>query len=177
MTGDLLGTLLILWAAACLVWAAAVDLRERRIPNGAVLALAIGSLAQMALAAGGAPVLSALSGAGERLACAAVLVAATTAFECFWRASRGGVHGIGMGDVKLLGACALWVGAAVLIVVALACLVALCCELPRRRLTFAFGPYIALAFGACLLVTLEPQATLPYVLELPLVHIGLPLAA
>jgi len=139
--------------AAVLVWAAAIDVRVRRIPNPAVALLLTGALVHAAFASCGFEVpLAWLPPAGERLLSSAMILVLGLLCEALWRASHSGAHGMGMGDVKLFAAAAAWLGLFVLWAVLAACLLALAVEVPRRRSTFAFGPYIALAFVACLLV-------------------------
>ena len=88
----------------------------------------------------------------ERLFCAAAALAVGYGFELAWRRARGGAHGMGFGDIKLLAAVSLWLGPAILWVVFLSCLLALAVELPRGRRAFAFGPYIVAASAFCLLI-------------------------
>jgi prepilin peptidase CpaA len=92
--------LLTLCALALFAAAAATDLGARRIPNRLTLALALVGLARIALAPAGAAVLS----LGVDLGAAAVVFLLGTA----------GFHLrlLGGGDVKLLAAGALWIGAA-----------------------------------------------------------------
>jgi prepilin peptidase CpaA len=94
---------LSLAALALLVAAATTDALERRIPNALPLGLALVGLARIALdlAAGGA----ALPLAADVAAAAAVFLLGAVGF-------RFGL--VGGGDVKLLAAAALWLGAAAL---------------------------------------------------------------
>lgn len=96
--------------------------------------------------------LAGLPAAGERLACAAICVVGGVGGELLWRKRHGNRHGMGMGDIKLLGAVALWIGFLVWVALAAACMLALVCEAPRGRRAFAFGPYIAAASVVCLVV-------------------------
>jgi len=91
--------LLTLCALALFAAAAATDIGARRIPNRLTLALALVGLARIALAPAGAAVLS----LGVDLGAAAVVFLLGTA----------GFHLrlLGGGDVKLLAAGALWIGA------------------------------------------------------------------
>ena len=153
--GAALSALLVLWFAACCTAAALIDARERRIPNAASGCLALGALAQAALRdLAGLPVLTALPAAGERLLWAAGLGASLLLFELVWRRSHGGRHGMGLGDVKLAAAATLWLGALGPLGFAAACAAAALAALVRRRSSFALGPYLAGAFGACLLLAL-----------------------
>lgn len=138
---------------ACLA-AALVDARTRRLPNPLVALVAACALAQMLLAGPcglGQP--PALPSAPERIAACALTLAALLGAGALWRRLRD-ERGMGMGDVKLLGAIALWLGAGVAWALALACLLALAANLPRGRRTFAFGPYLALSFAALLALAL-----------------------
>ncbi|HVL22367.1 MAG TPA: prepilin peptidase [Amaricoccus sp.] len=95
---------LSLAALALLVAAATTDALDRRIPNTLSVGLALVGLARIALdlATGGA----ALPVAADLAAAAAVFALGATGF-------RFGL--IGGGDVKLLAAAALWLGAAALL--------------------------------------------------------------
>lgn len=139
--------------AFCVPLAIAVmcDLRERRIPNGCTAVLALGGLLQMLGAAlvPEAP-LDCLPPTPERLVCALTCVGGGTAVEMLWRSRHENRHGMGFGDIKLLGAVALWIGLLVWVALALACVLAVLCEVPRGRRVFAFGPYIAVASVVCL---------------------------
>lgn len=145
--------------AACSVALSVFDARDRRIPNALVLVLALSALVQMGTqapfgGAAGASVLAFWLGpAGARLAWAAGVIVVAGGAELVARNLRGGRHSLGLGDVKLLAAEALWLGEGVLFALALACVSAALVEgLLRRRRAFAFGPYIALASGACLVM-------------------------
>ncbi len=147
--------LLVLWFFACCVAAALVDARERRIPNAVCATLAFGALAQTALRdLAGLPVLETLAPAWGRLTWAAGFAAALVLFELAWRRTHDGRHGMGFGDVKLAAAATLWLGPLGPAGFACACAAAALASLVRRRRSFALGPYLALAFGACLLLTL-----------------------
>lgn len=150
-----LACLLATWCLASCGVAAVVDARTRRIPNAAVLSLALCAAVQMGLChAAGLAVLVSLGDWQERLMWSAALLAVGCAAEFFWRALHGGEHGMGLGDVKLLAAMALWLGPAVLVVLVVACAAAVVANLALGRKRFAFGPYLATSFGACLLLTL-----------------------
>ena len=145
-------------AVSCLacVWAARVDARERRLPNPLVGAVAACALVEMLLTGPcglGQP--PALASAPERVCACALTLAVLLAANGLWRCLRG-ERGMGMGDVKLLAACALWLGADVVWVLALGCGLALAANLPRARRTFPFGPYLACAFAALLALACLP---------------------
>ena len=149
--------LLGVFVAVC-VFAAVTDARERRIPNAAV---AVGSLAGLAwiavatLAPASFPASHlALYGPGVRVAVALAVLGLGFGFEALWRRLRNGAHGVGMGDVKFCAMAALWLGPDVIFALALASVAALAVNLPRGRRTFAFGPYLAFAAIAALLVRL-----------------------
>ena len=136
-------------AVAVFLMAAGYDLAERRIPNGLVLALAALGLARLAWGlVGAAPVTP-----GADLAAAAAIFASGAVL--FHLSLMGG------GDVKLLAAGALWLGAASLapfiVVTALAggalafvyMGLALALRLPRRdRPALPYG--VAIAAGGIL---------------------------
>ncbi len=136
---------LLVAAAGLCVALCRADLRERRLPNALVAALwACFGLLCLALS----PDLAAF---GASLAWGLGTLVVLTGVELAWRRVSGGSHGVGLGDVKLLGAFALMLHGYVLVQVGLACILALVANLPRGRRTFAFGPYLCLA-GWCLLV-------------------------
>jgi len=130
------GPLLVLGFA--LLAAAVVDLRIRRLPDPLTLAVA---LAGAGLAAGRGP--GALAGGAVAATLAALVLLAIRALS----ARRSGEPGLGLGDVKLIAALALWLGPATpLMVVFAAGLGLLAAGLdrggePRRP----FGPALALA--------------------------------
>lgn len=139
---------LSLAALALLVAAATTDAIERRIPNALSLGLALLGLARIALdlAAGGAalPVAADLAGA------AAVFALGAAGF-------RFGL--VGGGDVKLLAAAALWLGAAALLpflmatalaggLLAVVFLVVALFHRDRAKVALPYG--IAIAAGAIL---------------------------
>ncbi|MBS5450189.1 MAG: prepilin peptidase [Coriobacteriia bacterium] len=152
------------WACVSLTLAALgtgafVDAIERRIPNACVVIVALCALVQLALHASGLLVSTSFSGLapdGSRLLSAAGVLGVLLAAEALWRAMRGR-HGIGLGDVKLLSALALWLGPGIVAVLFLASLAGCAVSLARGQRTFAFGPYIALAGGACLMLRLFAQ--------------------
>lgn len=129
-------------AVIALVRAAMVDVRERRLPNALTLAVAVLGIGQMTLVVMlRLPEPSGFSPAPERILSASVTLAVLFSFEQAWRRVRG-ESGLGYGDVKLLGALALWVGPAVLIVLASSALIAACIGIARGVHSFAFGPYL-----------------------------------
>lgn len=119
----------------------AVDLRARRLPNllNGAIALTGGLLAAMA---GTARLL-------EGLAAAAVIAGVLLLLRSI-RGASGRDPGLGLGDVKLLAALALWLGTASPAVLALAASIGLAAVLVRRprESGVAFGPYIAAAAWA-----------------------------
>lgn len=131
--------LLSLLAAVC-----AIDARYGIIPNSIVLALA----------AGGATV-AALDGFAtlwERAVEAALVLVGTCLFRAAYRAIRG-FDGLGLGDVKFLGAGVLWIGIEgtptlllVAVFSALASLVVLKLEGHelQGRQAISFGPHLAI---------------------------------
>lgn len=127
----------------------AADLRERRIPNLWVLVLGLGGLLQMLVFTS---VFDWLPSGLERLGCAVLVLLGGLGLELIWRRLHQGAHGVGLGDIKLASALALWLGWGVIPMVGFACAGALALELPRKRTTFAFGPYIAAASVVCLVV-------------------------
>jgi leader peptidase (prepilin peptidase)/N-methyltransferase len=124
-----------------LVAIAATDLAERRIPNALVAAVVLVSLGCRAVSEPSLLVESSIAGA---LAFVAALLLANFA--------RGG---LGMGDVKLIGAMGFVLGSQIfeaLFIGTAAGAVAAILIMARhgRRATFAYGPYLAL--GAALAV-------------------------
>ncbi len=115
-----------------------VDARTRRLPNALVGVVALCGVALL-----GSDLLCREPPALRVCWCAGTLAALGTC-ETLRRRLRGG-RGIGFGDVKLIAAFALVLGSSVIVAVLLSCLLALAVEVPRRRRTFAFGPYLCLA--------------------------------
>ena len=112
--------------AACLLVAAVVDARTRRLPHGLAVALLIAASAY-ALAWEGPGRLA------VHMRAALVVVAALMAFELAWRRRRG-APGQGAGDLKALGA--LMVAAPVRTLLAYAgalALLALGCVIAQQR--------------------------------------------
>ena len=133
-----------------LLWAAVCDACTRRIPNVSVAALAL-----LGLVGNMTPLLGmSLPYAQGLKSCAVValgVTAAFLAFEVVWRAVSGRGAGLGMGDIKLIGAAALTLGAWVLPCVAVACVLAAAVETLRGNKAFAFGPYLCTTFAVCFL--------------------------
>ena len=133
-----------------LLWAAVCDACTRRIPNVSVAALAL-----LGLVGNMTPLLGmSLPYAQGLKSCAVValgVTAAFLAFEVIWRAVSGRGAGLGMGDIKLIGAAALTLGAWVLPCVAVACVLAAAVETLRGNKAFAFGPYLCTTFAVCFL--------------------------
>lgn len=142
------------WAIAAVlvglsVWAGVVDARSRRIPNACCALVALCGVAlQVARAQSRvAPVL------GEPLACVELAVALLVAGVCLELAYRrlSGHSGLGMGDVKYVAAWAVSLGWLVAPALAVACLLGAAWGLATRQRTFAFGPWLSLAFVAAFL--------------------------
>ena len=150
MLGILAAVLLSSTFLGVLLWAAVCDARTRRIPNASVAALALLGLAGNAFVLLGME----LPSAQGLKSCAVValgVTAAFLAFEVIWRAVSGRGAGLGMGDIKLIGAAALTLGAWVLPCVAVACVLAAAVETLRGNKAFAFGPYLCTTFAVCFL--------------------------
>lgn len=150
MLGILAAVLLSSTFLGVLLWVAVSDARTRRIPNASVAALAL-----LGLAGNMAPLLGMdLPYVQGLKSCAVValgVTAAFLAFEVVWRAVSGRGAGLGMGDIKLIGAAALTLGAWVLPCVAVACVSASVVETLRGNKAFAFGPYLCTTFAVCFL--------------------------
>jgi prepilin peptidase CpaA len=124
-------------------WLAVMDVRDRRLPNKGVLAVAILFFADAVLAQ------KSLSATGEH-----VLVAAVVGVLCVGLYL---MNMLGGGDVKLIAAVGLWVGSNLLVATSTLMLVAITgllvalLGLATRRLDPAecFGPMRALAFFSC----------------------------
>ena len=145
-------TLSLVTFLICSIPLAVMDIRERRLPNGLNALLAIGGVAGHAYRSISdqtwQPLLSSILGGLVGLGFMLML----------WGVSRGG---LGMGDVKLVGAlgCSIADAMALFVAVALAFVIAALwalVNLVRRRCTrrsrLAFGPFILL--GAWLVVAL-----------------------
>lgn len=143
------------WAIAAVlvglsVWAGVVDARSRRIPNACCVLVALCGVAlQIVRVQGGvAPVL------GEPLACVELAAALLVAGVCLELAYRrlSGHSGLGMGDIKYVAAWAVSLGWLVVPALVVACLLGATWGLATRQRTFAFGPWLSLAFVAASLV-------------------------
>ena len=148
--GIFAATLLTCAFLGVLLWAAVSDARTRRIPNASVAALAL-----LGLACNMTPLLGMdLPYVQGLKSCAVValgVTAAFLAFEAIWRAVSGRGAGLGMGDIKLIGAAALTLGAWILPCVVVACVLASVVETLRGNKAFAFGPYLCTTFAVCFL--------------------------
>ena len=148
--GIFAATLLTCAFLGVLLWAAVSDARTRRIPNASVAALAL-----LELAGNMTPLLGMdLPYVQGLKSCAVValgVTAAFLAFEAIWRAVSGRGAGLGMGDIKLIGAAALTLGAWILPCVVVACVLASVVETLRGNKAFAFGPYLCTTFAVCFL--------------------------
>ncbi len=121
-----------------LICAAAVDVRVRRLPDPLTFATAV--LAALLAAEAGWPRLV------EGAVAAAVTIGVLLAVRALAR-RRGGRDGLGLGDVKLMAALALWVGAATPWMAAAAAVLGLAAAPWARDAEgrIAFGPMIAAA--------------------------------
>lgn len=132
------------------VWAGIVDARSRRIPNACCVLVALCGVAlQIVRVQGGvAPVL------GEPLACVWLAAAVLVTGVCLELAYRrlSGYSGLGMGDIKYVAAWAVSLGWLVAPALVVACLLGAAWGLATRQRTFAFGPWLSLAFVAASLV-------------------------
>ena len=148
--GIFAATLLTCAFLGVLLWAAVSDARTRRIPTASVAALAL-----LGLAGNMTPLLGMdLPYVQGLKSCAVValgVTAAFLAFEAIWRAVSGRGAGLGMGDIKLIGAAALTLGAWILPCVVVACVLASVVETLRGNKAFAFGPYLCTTFAVCFL--------------------------
>jgi leader peptidase (prepilin peptidase)/N-methyltransferase len=142
---------LLALASLALAW---IDFRQGIIPDWLNMSVALAGLAQAWLLDGWD---AALAAAGEGLIIGAIV------FALRWLYFRlRGHHGLGLGDVKLLAASAVWIGVAgvpmQLLVGSIAALIAaLALHITGRTMTrqtaLPFGPFLALG----LLVTLALQ--------------------
>lgn len=130
-----------------------VDARTRTIPNRLVGALAALALLQMLLDdVLGVACCSFLATPLERVLWCVGTFSALLLGELAWRRMQDGSHGMGLGDVKLLAAFALWFAGGVVVVLLSACLLAVGWSAVRRRRTFPFGPFLSVC--ACLVLAL-----------------------
>jgi leader peptidase (prepilin peptidase)/N-methyltransferase len=127
------------WAAVqvALVALAAVDLRERRLPNAIVVPLGVSAIV--------------LRLAFERGALVEILVAGAVAFAAFLVLAVAARGGLGMGDVKLAAAEGLLLGKVAVealllgvVVGGVAAALLLVTRRAGRTTTYAYGPYLVL---------------------------------
>lgn len=161
-------------AVACLLaFASRVDFRCRRIPNGCVAALCVAWAAQhgalavlgvsrtrlfdQAVAAGITEPLANifwLPSVPVGLVSAVVAVVILLGANQLYERIRG-KQAMGLGDVKLIGALALFAGPMrLMMALALACGFALLGSLLARQRTFPFAPALTLGFACALLARL-----------------------
>ncbi len=134
---------------ACLVYIAWSDWRSFRVPDHATLPLGLGGLVWAYLYA--SPVVHVVAA----IIAAGVFLALAIGYERLRK-----VEGLGLGDVKLVAAGALWVGSGIALATALGAGAALAVTLLRMRLGHAgmtdpipFGAYLAAGIGAVFLLT------------------------
>ena len=151
----ILAFIVIVVLIGLLLWLSVVDVRERRLPNKLVLAVAVlglvFSLVQCVYVSSWLPLKNALT--GMFLAAAPALL-----FSLIYYFVRK-QEGFGAGDIKLLAALGLHLGTIGILLLPLASLLAALVTLPQllfnkekaRKHTLAFGPYISVA--AILLLT------------------------
>jgi leader peptidase (prepilin peptidase)/N-methyltransferase len=143
---------LILLGLAC-VWLAWTDLRDGIIPDWLNLLVAATGVVRMVALAGWAPAVAAL--------CEGVVIGAVV-WLLRWLYFRWRTfHGLGLGDVKLLAASAVWIGVSgapmqLLIASITALAAAGVVRLSRRTMTrqtaLPFGPFLALGLLAVILL-------------------------
>ena len=133
---------------ACLAYIAWSDWRDFRVPDHATLPLGLGGLVWAFLFA--SPVVHIVS-AGVA---AGVFLALAIGYE-----RLRGIEGLGLGDVKLVAAGALWVGTGIALATALGAAAALAVTLLRVRFGGAvisdpipFGAYLAAGIGLVFLL-------------------------
>lgn len=145
------------WAIAAVlvglsVWASIVDARSRRIPNACCVLVALCGVAlQVVRVQGGVALVF-----GEPLACVELAAALLVAGVCLELAYRrlSGHSGLGMGDIKYVAAWAVSLGWLVAPALVVACLLGAAWGLATRQRTFAFGPWLSLAFFLQMLMAL-----------------------
>lgn len=127
------------------------DATSRIIPNSLVAALAAIGLCLGALECTG--LAQPLSSESPQMRTGVALLVLCLGFlsEYAWRASQGGRHGMGAGDIKLCAAAALMLGSLAVACLAVSCLLAVVVEGARGRRSFAFGPYLCATYALCLL--------------------------
>ena len=140
--------IVIVVLAGLLLWLSVVDVRERRLPNKLVLAVAVLglvlSLVQCVYVSSWLPLKNALI--GMFLAAGPALL-----FSLLYYFVRR-QEGFGAGDIKLLAALGLYLNGLGIFLLPLASLFAAFITLPQllfrkekaRKHTFAFGPYISI---------------------------------
>lgn len=151
-------TSLILLCLAC-VWIAWIDLRDGIIPDWLNLTVAAAGVVRMAVLAGWEQAMVAL--------CEGMVVGATVwllrGLYFKWRK----VHGLGLGDVKLLAASAVWIGVAgvpmqlliaSLTALASAGLMQLSSRPVTRQTALPFGPF--LAFGLLAVIVFQQRGVI-----------------
>lgn len=134
---------------ALLAYIAVWDLRAFRIPDHATLPLALAGLARLAIVFPGALQL--------HLAIALIAGALLLAVSAAYRRLRG-IEGLGLGDIKMIAAGALWTGPATAMALSIAAGVALVITFLRMARghqepgdPIPFGAYLALGFGGVLI--------------------------
>ena len=132
--------------AAILVAASAIDVRERRFPNGLAVTLAI-VCAVSTLAGAGVRVLA------LRALAALALIVALGGFEVVWRRVNGN-SGIGMGDAKFVAALALFDPMRAVLSFAAGLAVLAGFGIIARRGTLPALPFISAAWFALALIAL-----------------------
>lgn len=145
------------WAIAAVlvglsVWAGIVDARSRRIPNVCCVLVALCGVAlQVVRVQGGVALVF-----GEPLACVELAAALLVVGVCLELAYRrlSGHSGLGMGDIKYVAAWAVSLGWLVAPALVVACLLGAAWGLATRQRTFAFGPWLSLAFFLQMLMAL-----------------------
>lgn len=129
-------------AGAGLAW---IDLRRGIIPDWLNLALAVAGLARSAILDGGT---AAFSGAAQAVIVGAVIWLLRRLYFMLRQ-----VQGLGLGDVKLLAVCAIWIGIAgvpmQLLIASLSALTAagamqLAGKTMARQTSLPFGPFLVL---------------------------------
>ena len=141
--------IVIVVLAGLLLWLSVVDVRERRLPNRLVLAVAVLGLVlaivQCIYISSWLPLKNSLL--GMLLAAVPALLFSLLYFAICKQ------EGFGAGDIKLLAALGLHLGAIGILLLPLASLLAALVTLPQllfrkekaRKHTLAFGPYISVA--------------------------------
>jgi leader peptidase (prepilin peptidase)/N-methyltransferase len=143
---------LVLLGLAC-VWLAWVDLRDGIIPDWLNLLVAATGVVRIAILEGWAAAVAAL--------CEGVVIGAVVWLLRWFYYNWRKFHGLGLGDVKLLAASAVWIGVVgvpiQLLIASVAALAAAgimqLLKRPVTRLTvLSFGPFLAFGLLAVILV-------------------------